>query len=420
MPVVSHRWRSLVDHIRSGDWVTVARMRAYSFIILGFAIAILGGWIIASDGLIDRNGKPIGTDFSNVYAAGTLVLQGRAPDAYDPPLQHAAERAVFGRDVPFFGWHYPPFFFAVAALVACVPYAIGLLLWMALSLPAYLATVRAILPMPQTILVATAFPAVFVNVGHGQNGFFTAALLGGALQVLEKRPALAGVLIGLLAYKPQFGLLIPLALVAGKRWITLGAAACTVVVSILLSLLILGADVWHAFFASTAFTQTVVLEQGGTGWEKIQSIFSATRIWGGSVGLAYAVQSALTLALAACVIWLWRGTAAFELQAAALVVACLLATPYVLDYDLVALGVAIVFLARHGIARGFHGYEVSVLALAWMMPLLARTVMVASGVPLGLITLAAVFALIMMRAISDTQITRIAIAKNSVTPSAAV
>ena len=397
------RWHRLLDHVRTGDWVTPSRVRAYSIIMLGLAIAILGAWIISSDGLIDRNGKPVGTDFSNVYAAGTLALRGHAADAYDPPLQHAAERAVFGREVPFFGWHYPPFFFAIAALVATVPYAFGLLLWMALSLPAYLATIRAILPRPETLLAATAFPAVFVNVGHGQNGFFTAALLGGALQLMERRPALAGVLIGLLAYKPQFGVLIPLALLAGKRWITIATAAATVAVSIALSVVVLGTDIWRAFEASTAFTQAVVLEQGGTGWEKIQSIFSAARMWGASVPLAYGVQLALTLTVAACVVWLWRSAAAFELKAAALALACLLATPYVLDYDLVVLGVSIAFLARHGLKRGFHPYEATVLAIAWIMPLLARTIMSASDVPFGLLTLVAVFTITMMRAVSDTR-----------------
>ena len=57
---------------------------------------------------------------------------------------------------------------------------------------------------------------MFVNVGHGQNGFLTAALLGGALHWLDRRPWLAGVLIGCLAYKPQFGVLIPVALLAGR------------------------------------------------------------------------------------------------------------------------------------------------------------------------------------------------------------
>src|SRR6202000_1276756 len=135
---------------------------------------------------------PIGTDFSNVYAAGTLTWQGKPADAYAPAPQHDAEKASFaGRDVPVYGWHYPPFFFAIAFVVAALPYAFGLALWLAASLAAYLATIRAILPRPETLLIATAFPAVFVNVGHGQNGFLTAALLGGAMQLLDRRPWLA-------------------------------------------------------------------------------------------------------------------------------------------------------------------------------------------------------------------------------------
>ena len=133
-----------------------------------------------------------------------------------------------GREVPFYGWHYPPFFFAVAVLVAALPYAWGLAIWLAASLAAYLAAMRAILPRPETLLIAAAFPAVFVNIGHGQNGFLTAALLGGALHLLDRRPWLAGVLIGCLAYKPQFGVLIPLALLAGGRWSTIAAAVATV------------------------------------------------------------------------------------------------------------------------------------------------------------------------------------------------
>ena len=83
-------------------------------------------------------------------------------------------------------------------VVAAVPYAWGLAIWLVASFAAYLAAIRAILPRQGTLLVAAAFPAVFVNVGHGQNGFLTAALLGGALHWLDRRPWLAGVLIGLL------------------------------------------------------------------------------------------------------------------------------------------------------------------------------------------------------------------------------
>ncbi len=221
------------------------------------------------------------------------------------------------------------------------------------SFAAYLVTLRAILPRPETWLVATAFPAVFVNIGHGQNAFFTTALLGGALHLLNSRPWLAGLLIGLLAYKPQFGAMIPIALLAGGHWRTIGSAVLTVAALIAVSTLALGTSVWHALAASTTFMQTVVLEGGNIGWEKIQSIFSAVRMWGGSVPLAYAVQFSLAAILAATLAWLWRSEAAFELKAAALAIASLLATPYVLDYDLVVLALAIAYLARSGSRRAF-------------------------------------------------------------------
>jgi len=395
---MTHIWQGL----RSGQWLTAARVRGYSLILLGIcAIAILG-WIAMSDGLIDRNGKPLGTDFSNVYAAGRLTWQGRPAQAYEPALQHAAEKAAFdGRDVPFYGWHYPPFFFAIAVIVAAVPYGWGLALWLAASFAAYLAAIRAILPRPETLLTAAAFPAVFVNIGHGQNGFLTAALLGGALHWLDRRPWLAGILIGCLAYKPQFGVLIPLALVAGGRWRTIAAAAATVTVLVAVSFATLGGEVWHAFANSMTFTQTVVLEQGDTGWEKIQSAFSAARMWGAGIGVAYSVQIALALMLAASLAWLWHGDAAFELKASALATGSLLATPYVLDYDLVALAVAIAFLVRHGLRRGFRDFEISLLAAAWIVPLLSRAVAGSTGMPLGLLVMLALYVFTLRRAVRD-------------------
>jgi Glycosyltransferase family 87 len=395
---MAHFWQVL----RSGEWLTPARARGYSLILLGLCVIAAVTWIALSDGLIDRNGKPVGTDFSNVYAAGQLTWQGRPADAYDPPLQHAAEKAVFaGRDVPFYGWHYPPFFLAIAFLVAGLPYAWGLSIWLVTSFAAYLAAMWAILPRRETLLISAAFPAVFVNIGHGHNGFLTTALLGGALQLLDRRPYLAGALIGLLAYKPQFGVLIPIALLASGRWRTIGAAIAMVASLFALSLMMLGSGVWQAFAGSMTFTQTVVLEQGNTGWEKIQSVFSAVRMWGGSVHLAYAVQFALATALAASLAWLWHGDTAFELKAAALAVGSLLATPYVLDYDLVVLGVAIAYFARLGFAQGFRPWEISLLAAAWLAPLLSRGIAQAIAIPLGLPVLLVLYVFILRRATLD-------------------
>jgi alpha-1,2-mannosyltransferase len=395
---MTYIWQGL----RSGEWLTVSRARGYSLLLLGLCTIAIAGWIAASDRMIDRNGKPIGTDFSNVYAAGTLTWQGRAAEAYEPALQHAAEKAAFGgREVPFYGWHYPPFFFAIAVLVAAVPYAWGLSLWLAASLAAYLAAMRAILPRQETLLIAAAFPAVFVNIGHGQNGFLTAALLGGALHLLDRRPWLAGLLVGLLCYKPQFGVLIPVALLAGGRWSTIGAAVTAIAALLAVSFVTLGGDVWHAFADSMNFTQTVVLEQGGTGWEKIQSIFSAVRMWGADAHTAYAIQIALATMLAASLAWLWQSDAAFELKASALATGSLLATPYVLDYDLVVLAVAIAFYASHGLSRGFRDYEISVLTAAWLVPLLSRNIADATTIPLSLVVSLALYVITWRRAVLD-------------------
>ena len=194
---------------------------------------------------------------------------------------------------------------------------------------------------------------------------------------------LAGVLLGLLAYKPQFGLMIPLVLIATGEWRAVAAAAATVIALTVAATLAFGPHVWDAFLASTRFTRTVVLEQGDTGWHKIQSIFSWTRMWGGSIPLAYALQGTVTAALAAALVWLWRSAAAFPLKAAAICIAAILATPYSLDYDMMVLAPAIAFLAADGLEHGFLDWERSALAGLWLVPLVTRSVAEWTLIPLG-------------------------------------
>jgi hypothetical protein len=226
--------------------------------------------------------------------------------------------------------------------------------------------------------------------------------MAAALVQLDRRPVLAGILIGCLAYKPQFGLLIPLVLVAGGYWRTFFAATVTVIVFALAVTLAFGVDVWSAFLASTKFTRTVVLEQGDTGWYKIQSVFSVVRMWGGGVPLAYVLQTAVTIAVAAALVLLWRSRAPFPLKAAALAIGTILATPYSLDYDLMLLAPAIAFLVIDGMARGFGPYEKSTLALVWIVPLLTRTVAQATLVPLAVPAMLLCFLLVLHRAIRGT------------------
>lgn len=403
---------TFLDALRSGSWLTRERTRLIAFAVL-FASSVGLAFILAtSNGLNDYQGRPLGTDFSNVYAAGTYVLDGRAAAPFDPPQQFEREKQIFGADTQFYGWHYPPFFLFVAALLALMPYALALAVWQGVTFAIYLFAIRGLLSAalpartiedskPLWLLFAIAFPAVFVNIGHGHNGFLTASLIALALVHLNARPVLAGILIGLLSYKPQFGLLIPLALIAGGYWRAFAAATATVIVLALVTTLAFGIDIWRAFLASTHFTRVVVLEQGDTGWHKIQSVFSWARMWGGGIPLAYAMQAAATLAIAASLVALWRSRASFALKAAALVVGALLATPYSLDYDFVILAPAIAFFAADGFTRGFGPWEKSALALLWLMPLVARTIAQQAMIPLGVIAMSILFILILRRATGE-------------------
>ena len=395
-----------IDLLRSGAWLTRERVRLIALALLAAAVIGVGFLIATSDGRNDRFGRPLGTDFSNVYAAGTYVLDGQPAAPFDPARQYAREQAIFGSATPFYGWHYPPFFLGLAALLALMPYGLALLVWQGATLALYLTSIRRILGTRDHLwlLLAAAFPAVFINLGQAHNGFLTAALIGGALWQLDRRPWLAGLLFGLLAYKPQFGLLIPIVLMASGRWRVFASAAVTVAVLALTLTLAFGIEVWSAFLASTKFTRTVVLEQGGTGWFKIQSVFAWVRMWGGGIALAYAMQGAVTLAIAAALVWLWRSAAALALKAALLIIGCVLATPYSLDYDLMLLAPAIAFIAAHGAARGFGPYEKTILAAWWIVPLIARSVPNATLIPLAVPVMLLAFGIMLRRAIDGVQV----------------
>jgi alpha-1,2-mannosyltransferase len=402
--------------LRTGDWITRERIRLWALAVLVASLAGIGFLLATSDGLNDYQGRPLGTDFSDIYAGGTYVLDGTPSLAFDPPLQHAREQAIFGAATPFYGWCYPPFLLFVSAALALMPYTTALAVWQGSTLLLYLGMLwvllrsvkarpedgaRALARDPLWLLLAVASPAAFVNIGHGHNGFLTAALIGMALVVLDSRPILAGILLGLLSYKPQFGVMIPLVLIASARWRSFTSAAATLVVLAVVTTIAFGPDIWRAFLDSMPFTREVVLEQGGTGWYKLQTVFSWVRMWGGSVELAYAIHGAVTLALAGALAWLWRSDAAYPLKAAALIIGSILATPYSLDYDFVALAPAIAFLVSDGFARGFAPWEKTGLAFLWLMPFAARTVAEQTLIPLGVPAMSLVLVLVLKRAASD-------------------
>jgi len=395
--------KKIVLLLRSGSFLTRERALLWAGgLIVGLVLSIvyLG---LTAHGLSDYAGRPLGTDFSNVYAAGVAAGAGDASAPFDAARQLEMERRIFGSATPFYGWHYPPFFLLLATPLAKLPYAAALILWQGLSLLFYLGAIKLLLRKSAApslaedrlwLPLALGFTAVFVNLIHGQNGFLTTALFAAGLAVLDERPIIAGISFGLLCYKPQFALVIPLVLAATGRWRVFGAGTITVVILSAMVTVLFGYDIWPAFVQSLHFSRTVVLEQGNTGFHKIQSVFAWVRMWGGSISLAYFVQAAVALSVIAALIRIWRDNLDEAYKKAALCLAALLTTPYLLDYDLMLLAPAIALVAARGKARGFADFEILSLVLLWCVPVVARNFAHATLIPLTVPTM--IFSLLLI------------------------
>jgi hypothetical protein len=374
------------------------RIRAYSLLlILSYAIG-LTGLFLTLNGVLDQNDRPFGSDFAGLYAAGVMVADGAPAAPYDLEAFIARQQALFGAQTAVFSWNYPPFFLAISRALASLPYLPALFVWQGVTLALYLAMLRGWLKPPFALLGGAAFPAVFVTLGHGQVSFLVAALFGGALLALERRPLLAGALFGLIAIKPHFGLLIPFALMASGRWRAFAAASAMVAAMTLAALAAFGPETFAAFFESLTFSRVYGVEHSNTGFHKLQSAFAAVRLLGGSVGLAYVLHGLVMAMVLAATVWIWRGQADGRLKAASLMTGAFLATPYVFDYDMMLLAPAMAALVSHDLERGFRPFEKSFLALAFAMPILARQIAMTLFIPAGFLTTLILFLLIVAKA----------------------
>ena len=350
--------------------------------------------------LLGAQGRPLVTDFLAVWSAGKLALGGAALTAYDAHLQHAGEVAALSHDFKgALGWPYPPFFLLVAAGLATFNYAWAFIVWSGATMAFYAATVGAIANRRTAILFALAAPWTLATFFVGQNGFLTAALIGLVLLTLERRPILSGIFLGLLTYKPQFGLLFPLALAMGGHWRAFIMACLTALVLITLSDALYGSAAFAAFLHILPQTAQTLMDEGAVGWSKLQSAYGLARWLGLSSAAGWTAQAVVTLACAVAVAWLWRSHAAHALKAAGLAAAALLATPYLFVYDLPILAVAMAFLYRD---RPFDRIEGAVLGFA----LLCVAAFAVLAAPTGLLAILAIAAIILRRVLSDTSLSR--------------
>jgi arabinofuranan 3-O-arabinosyltransferase len=316
--------------------------------------------------IFDEHGLGIPTDFVNVWSAGRLVLEGHPVWAYDWDIQKQVQLAVLGQGYEGnFAWHYPPPFLFVAATLAHFPYAAAFVGWAAISFVPYLAAVRAIIGRNFGFVVAAAFPVVFTNTLVGQNGFLTASLIGGTLVLMPRWPVLSGICLGLLSYKPQYGLLFPLVLIAAAQWRVFCAAGVTTVLLAMLSWLAFGTESWQAFVHWMPMFNQAFLVEGRAPWGKLQSIFGLTRYFGSPESVAWCLQWMMSGAVAILLALIWRSRhVPHALKAAALAAGTLLVTPYLFLYDEMVLAIAVAFLVRVGLDDGFARHELPALGLA--------------------------------------------------------
>ena len=165
--------------------------------------------------------KNIGTEFRMIWTSSYMALHGELGDIYDNAKFEAVEKRLTGTEKGHV-WLYPPPFLLLILPLSLLPYLASMGIWLAVTLSCYLLILRRICPQPYVILWMVFFPAIVSNFMVGHNGFLSGTLLGGGCLSINCSPTLAGILLGLSFYKPQLGILIPLALLAGRRWNILG------------------------------------------------------------------------------------------------------------------------------------------------------------------------------------------------------
>ena len=297
-----------------------------------------------------------GLDF---WAGGFLALHHLVATVFDPVAYRAFLAADFGTKLPTHMWSYPPNYLLFATAFDWLSPWHAILAFDAVSLAFLIAVLRlARLPWLLVLAVATS-PVALENLLEGQNAALITALLGGGLLLIERRPRLAGILIGLATIKPQLGLVLPLHLWQRSRIgfvfallaaIALAAASCAA----------FGTGAWVAFWHVTrpAMNNVLLTGQPPAFAGGLISVFAACR--GLGVHLALALQA--TISVAAILI------AARSKNPVEVLILAALASPYLHDYDLLGVTLAVALLVQDRLLHGFAPGEPVLFCLAWAGP----------------------------------------------------
>jgi hypothetical protein len=371
---------SFVTVLSRGTWLNLRRVRAYPRIFLLVSALVGFAWVFGLHEKMRPGEGVILTDFVNVYAAGLAVREGHPAEVYDWRGQKNREdrlaqdlgKGKKKQDDSSIPWLYPPPFLGIAWLAALMPYFAALGTYLVVGFVAFALSLRKLAPpYEESLWALAAFPGVFINGFSGQNGFITSAFLAAGLFLLDESPLAAGIALGVLSYKPHLFVLIPLALLAGRYWKTLGATLVSAGLFGALSVAAFGFESWQAFVSGLSATTDLLKIDNGRWLGSLHSVFSMVRELGGGIQTAYALQTVVAGCAVLVVLWIWRRpSASLAVRGASLATAALLASPYSFAYDQVLLAIPIALLARHGLESGFRPFEKTFLFALWLLPFL--------------------------------------------------
>jgi hypothetical protein len=396
---------SIQSAFRDAPLLGADRARAWCLVMALCAVVVVSALVFMTHGGVrpDPWGRPLATDVSSFWTAAKLALAGSPAAVWNPAAHEALQRASFpqqaGYAPDYYAFFYPPPFLLIWLPLGLLPYNAALALWLVVTSLAYGLVIRRLLPKRwPAALIVIAFPAFLLNAEHGQNGALSAALFGMAALHLDRRPGLAGACLGALCFKPQLALLVLPGLLLALRWRALALAVGTGAAMCAVSWAVFGTAAWIGFFADLHLARAA-LEAGWVGFQKMTSPFAAVRLLGGGIALAGVVQWIVSLAALGVVAFVARrrpGAAAAEV--ATMATASCLATPFLLDYDLMLLAVPLAWVASMADGDRFLPWEKTVLAAGFVLPMVARAIAWTVGIPITPVVVSALLAVVVRRA----------------------
>src|ERR1700761_8844482 len=295
----------------------------------------------------DKATLVLGRDFLNLWMYGRALFEGGEPSRfYDIATYNDALAQMLGPGYPGQNWPNPPTALVVMAPFGLLDYFPALLAWAAVScVVVYLAGRREVTDL-RTLAIVVVSPAALLCVLSGQSSLLTTAALLAIFAQLDKRPILAGVLIGLLTVKPQLGILFPFALIASGRWRVFFAAGVTAAALFAASVALGGVESWHAYIVKALPLQREVLQDAaGTAMPFHPTIFMNIRgLVGNHVGEIIQLAFTLAAVVAVSAAFRYRRDSHPRLLQALFFACTVSASPYMGAYDLLPLTFAAVTL----------------------------------------------------------------------------